>query len=143
MKKSFSSKRKWLTELNTIPEVSIDISKSVLVKKFSYFLLSGEHRKCVTVPTLVAQLNRDFGNIIGNKSRTIGRLLILDLPDNTISNISTETDPFDADYAKSLKVGDDPKKDKLALETYARAYSIELNRRLSFDNMLAELLDNI
>lgn len=146
-RKTYTGRKQLLTALDDLKGVSLDIQNSLRLRgRWSYTKSEGKvQRYCVNFPAFYQSFTADFGEVVGRNCRLLGThtylLDLLEVPD-TEEVLAPDKTTVDLEYAATLE-GDNLKESKAALEDYARTLGYELNKRLSFDNMMKELKDLI
>lgn len=132
--------------------VGLDVTASSFKPLFVFIDVEGNSYNCQTAQSFVQEFNKRFGETLGTHTRTIGkRKFVLDLLDSgTISQeviepelvetpVGDQPEMFDIEVAKNLEEGLSKKEAKDALADYAQKFDIVLAKNKSFDNMIADL----
>ena len=128
----------------------LDVSVSAFKPLFIFSDKQGIEYNCQTAQSFVQEFNKRFGETLGTGTRTIGKrkfvldLLSTDAPAKEVvtpveTKVDIKPDMFDIEVAKNLEEGLSKKEAKDALADYAQKFDIVLAKNKSFDNMIADL----
>lgn len=131
--------------------VGLDVTASSFKPLFIFIDVEGNSYNCQTAQSFVQEFNKRFGETLGTCTRTIGKRKfmleflsdeatakeVVDVP--VEDNKDAQSEMFDIQVAKNLEEGLSKKEAKDALADYAQKFDIVLTKNKSFDNMIADL----
>lgn len=131
--------------------VGLDVTASSFKPLFIFIDVEGNSYNCQTAQSFVQEFNKRFGETLGAATRSIGKRKFMleflsdEAPAKEVEAVPVEDDKdvqsemFDIQVAKNLEEGLSKKEAKDALADYAQKFDIVLTKNKSFDNMIADL----
>jgi len=127
----------------------LDVTASSFKPLFIFIDVEGNSYNCQTAQSFVKEVNKRFGETLGTSTRTIGKRKFMldflsdDTPTKEVVDVPVEdnsdSEVFNIQVAKDLEEGLSKKEAKDALADYAQKFNVVLTKNKSFDNMIADL----